>query len=128
MDRESFAKWAFLVGIVAALVIGLLAQPLGEYFVYFMLALFVLGLAVGFLNLSERNFLLFIVASIALLIIRLDAVGGLSILINTATLRTIQTSFSTFITGAVIVVSIKAILATSNTPSKKTIMKTIKKM
>ena len=64
-------KWAFIVGLVIAVVGGL---GFGQSWFGWVLA--VLGLIVGFLNVSEREVHGFLLAAIAL-IVAANAIGGL---------------------------------------------------
>ena len=61
---SKIGQWAFIVGIVLAVLVGLVPQNLQGLVT---LVLVVLGLVVGFLNVSEKEATPFLVASIALL-------------------------------------------------------------
>ncbi len=66
---EEVGKWSFIIGIIIAIVAGLLpniqAQP------WVMWVLVVLGLIVGFLNITDKETTSFLIAAIALM-----TVGG----------------------------------------------------
>lgn len=52
---EKYGEWAFLMGVILAVVIGLFSGQLGENVVYVYAALLVLGFVVGFLNIEEKR-------------------------------------------------------------------------
>jgi hypothetical protein len=57
--------WAFILGLVIAVVAGI-AWPANQIFI---IILMVLGLIVGFLNITAKEILLFLVATIALVVV-----------------------------------------------------------
>jgi len=113
MDSKFIGRWAFIIGLAFAVI----ASFLTEYETTVPLVLFVLGLVVGFLNISEKNSNKFLLATIVLLIggiASMSAVamsGIVGVLINylTAILR----SFVAFVGAAALVVAIKVIFETS---------------
>jgi hypothetical protein len=63
--------WAFIVGLVIAVVVGILAA-LGmatAIMPAIIIVLIILGLIVGFLNITAKEILLFLVATIALIVV-----------------------------------------------------------
>lgn len=94
-------KWAFIVGMVVAVVGG---AGFGQSWFGWLLA--VLGLVVGFLNVSDRESFKFLLASIAL-IVAANAVGGLPYVGGYAT--AIIANLITFMSAAVLVVAIKSL-------------------
>lgn len=69
--KENFApkygEWAFLLGVVLALIVGAFSAQLGWASVYLLGLLSFFGLVVGFMNISEKETVAFLVATIALL-------------------------------------------------------------
>lgn len=62
-----YGEWAFLFGVVLALIVGLFSTQLGWAAVYIIGLLALLGLVVGFMNIPEKETVSFLVATIALL-------------------------------------------------------------
>lgn len=70
MAKNQVGKWAFLIGVVLAVITGIgagLAQAWGTN-AWLMLLLVVLGLVVGFVNITAKEVQGFLVAAIALLV------------------------------------------------------------
>lgn len=96
-------RWAFLGGIVLAILAGFVAVP------YLVVLLFVLGLIVGFLNIKEKESTRFLVAVIVLLLV---GVASLELGKLTPVITPILQSFIAFVSAAGLVVAIKQVLAT----------------
>ncbi|MEM4166065.1 MAG: hypothetical protein QW153_03760 [Candidatus Bilamarchaeaceae archaeon] len=62
-----YGEWAFLLGVVLALIVGLFSTELSFAAVYILGVLALLGLIVGFMNIPEKETVSFLVATIALL-------------------------------------------------------------
>lgn len=109
MSNELIGKWAFLIGLIIAMIAGLID---GVYTIpYLALILVILGVIVGFLNIHEKNVIKLLVAIIALM-----GVGSMTVLAIPAVniyLDAILKNFVAFVGAAALVVSIKAILETS---------------
>lgn len=108
-NLEIIGKWAFIIGLILAIIAGLIQ---GIYEIpSLMLILVILGLIVGFLNISEKNTIKLLVAIIALM-----GIGGLTIsvipVINTY-LEAMLTNILVFASGAGLVIAIKAIIETT---------------
>ncbi|MCK5449964.1 hypothetical protein KAI32_03800 [Candidatus Pacearchaeota archaeon] len=61
--------YAFLVGVVLAVIIGLFNQSLESAGVLFYSALVIIGLIVGFMNVGDKNSSTFLLASLSLVIV-----------------------------------------------------------
>ncbi len=110
MNIKFVGKWAFLIGLV----IAVLASFLTGYATTIALTLFILGLVVGFLNISEKDSNKFLVANIALLTGGIASITAISIIgVVSSYLNTILGSFVAFVSAAALVVAIKAIFETS---------------
>lgn len=99
-------KWAFVVGLVLAVLAGLVTSlnvPLTVY------VLAVLGIVVGFLNVTEKETVPFLVATIALMLTS----TSLAVL-GVATLTAIFTNVAVFAAPAALVVAIKAVYSTAS--------------
>jgi hypothetical protein len=104
--------WAFIVGLVIAIVVGILAA-LGMATVIMpaiIIVLIILGLIVGFLNITAKEIVLFLVATIALIV-----VGGVFAPLRTfgigAILDDILALVATLMAPAAVVAAIKALWA-----------------
>lgn len=112
MELDVIGKWAFIVGLVVAILAALVTNVLQASTV--LLILFILGLVVGLLNIDKKNTTGFLVAVIALL-----AVGSLAALSVGALatpiryLESMLNNFIAFVAAAALVVSLKAVIVTS---------------
>ncbi len=102
-------SWAFIVGILLAIIAGVIVYPTG----WVILLLGLLGLIVGFMNITTKEATPFLVAAIALVAsaasfnLVLETVGGTA----AAALQTILGNIAVFVAPAAIVVALKAIFA-----------------
>lgn len=97
-------KWAFIVGLV----IAVLAAFLGDMtWIYWLLP--ILGVVVGFLNITEAESRAFLIAGIALL---LSASSVQSLPLGVVLAR-IMGNLLVFIAPAVVVVALKSLLETA---------------
>jgi len=102
-------KWAFLVGLVVAVI----ASFLTGYETAVALVLFLLGLLVGFLNISEKDSNKFLLGTIALLTGGIASMSAISMMgVVTTYLGTILASFVAFVSAAALVVAIKVVFET----------------
>ena len=106
MDLEMIGRWAFLIGVILAIVLGLLGDviPMGG------LILVVLGLIVGFLNVSGRETTSFLVAAIALLVVAgsssLEVIPVIGVY-----MKSIVMTLAAFTAPVALVVAIKAVIS-----------------
>ena len=96
-------KWTFIVGLVIAV-----AGGVGFEQSWFGWVLAVLGLIVGFLNISDKESQAFLLAAIAL-IVAANAVGAIPYIGEHAT--RIIANLVLFLGGAVLVVAVKSLFA-----------------
>lgn len=104
-------KWAFVVGIVIAVIAGILLKDTTSIAVVLVLA--ILGLAVGFLNVSAKETSAFLLAGIALVI---GASSALTIIPAFGQalkpyLTGILTNVVIFVVPGVLVVALKSIFS-----------------
>jgi len=104
--------WAFILGLVIAVVFGIMAalgMAMGAM-PAIIIVLIILGLVVGFLNITAKEILLFLVATIALIV-----VGGvfapLKVLAIGNMLDSILALVATLMAPAAVVAAIKALWA-----------------
>lgn len=95
-------RWSFLVGLALSVLAGL-----GGVVPSLVTILFVLGIVVGFLNISERESTDFLVAVIALLVI---GVAGLQLGGLTKAVVGILNNVISFVSAAGLIVAIKQVL------------------
>lgn len=73
MDQK-YGSWAFIIGVVIAIIAGLLGTGIfGGFSMYLPLVFVILGIVIGLLNISDKEITTFLVAVIALL-----AAGGVN--------------------------------------------------
>src|SRR4030043_2167704 len=102
--------WAFIIGLIIAIVVGIMAA-LGMATAFMpavIIVLIILGLIIGFLNITAKEIVLFLVATIALIVVGgvfapLTALGIGKILDN------ILSYVATLMAPAAIVAAIKAL-------------------
>ncbi len=106
MDLEQIGKWAFLVGLVVCLFTGFFAVPM------IALVLFVLGLVVGFLNITTKETEKFLIATVALVIMGVASIQTLSILGTSISgaINTMLASFIAFVGASALVLAVKAVI------------------
>jgi hypothetical protein len=101
---DKVGRWAFIVGLVIAVLAAFLS------FSWFGLVLMVLGLIVGFLNVSSSESQGFLIAAIGLTI-SASAVQALPLVGDLVT--NIMAGIVAFVTPAILVVAVKVLLATA---------------
>jgi hypothetical protein len=107
MDNSSIGSWAFILGVVIAIISGLAAGALAGYMQYIAVILVILGLVVGFLNIGAKEVTDFLIASIAL--IAIGAANLVTIPLIGGYLASMVLYIAAFVAPAALVVSLKAI-------------------
>ena len=98
-------KAAFVIGLVIAVIAGVFGASTG----WLPLALVILGLIVGFLNITEEEANNFLIAAIALILVGTIG-GGLSTIPTIGEyLAAIVANIAVFVVPAALVVSLKAV-------------------
>jgi len=111
---KNLGKWAFLIGVLVSILSAFTTNLIATSTT--VIALFVLGLAVGFLNIDRKNSTTFLMGALVLLVL---GVGGISALSEVRLLGiydyliTMLGSFVAFVGAAALIVAIKAILDTN---------------
>lgn len=103
-------SWAFIIGVIVALIVGIFSA--GTANAVTTSVLIVLGLIVGFLNVTGRETTPFLLAAVSLVIV--SSLGGSKLgMIPTigATLEGTLGALMTFVIPATIIVALKAIWA-----------------
>ena len=105
MNREKIGKWAFIIGLVIAVIAGLFFQPGWAIWV-----LAILGVIVGFLNVTTEETRGFLLASIAL---TFSATALNTIPIIGTALSYVLPFVVAFVAGGMIVVALKELFQTA---------------
>ena len=106
MGLETVGRYSFIVGVLLAIVTAFLGA---EYSEAVAIILVILGIIIGFLNITEKEVYNFLIAAIALLLTgaagldRLPAVGQY--------IGPILTNISTLVAPAAVIVALKAVYA-----------------
>ena len=116
MDLAKIGAWAFLLGIVIAVLAGIAGAFMNMTSALVPAILVLLGIIIGFLNVTEKETREFLIASVAIVIV--SALGGASFLALDAGIVGLGTMIN-FILGnimalvipAVIIVAMKQIIA-----------------
>ena len=103
--KKGWGEWAFVLGLLLAKVAGLMTEWLSPGTVG--LALVVLGLIVGLLNVQKKETVNFLVAAIALMLTGLAQVDQLPLV--GIYLDSILANIVVFVAPAVLIVSLKTI-------------------
>lgn len=108
MDTATVGHWAFIIGVILAVLAAFVNIP------SVLTILFVLGLIVGFLNVTEKESTPFLIAVIALLVmgIGLSQLGNLGVAPLAGTVEVILGNFLSFVSAAALVVAVKQLLVT----------------
>ena len=110
--EEKWGEWAFLIGIGISLIIGLASSAFGAYLALVYGILGLLGLIVGFLNISEKETNSFLLAGIALLSISapFNSFRDLPVLGTfVPAVQGVVTALGVFVAPAILLVALKAI-------------------
>ncbi len=102
MDLVKIGHWAFVLGLIIALIAGI-----GGEVPYILVIMTILGLIVGLLNVTEKESTPFLVAIIALLMI---SMAGLQLGRFTPTVIAMVNNIIAFLSIAGLVVALKQVL------------------
>jgi len=98
--RNLLGSWAFLLGVILAVILGVL----GNFGAVWTIVLVIIGLLVGLLNITEKEVMPFLVSGIILIIA--SALGG-SVFYDVQSLGNILDALLLIFIPAVIIVAIK---------------------
>ena len=102
--KNLIGAWAFLIGVVLAIVLGLFNTALGANSTYILWILVVLGILVGLLNVTSKESSKFLLASLALVIVSYMGQGVLSIIPQ---IGSILSAFLVLFVPATIIVALR---------------------
>jgi len=107
--------YAFLVGVVLAVIFGIFNSSLDDAGGLFYSTLVIIGLIVGFMNISDRDSNTFLIASLSLVIVGALGMEPLKYIAGTnyvvGTLRNVLGSLLMLFVPATIVVALKTVFA-----------------
>lgn len=116
MVSQKVGGWAFILGVVIAIVAGFAAALAAWTSGYVLLLLVILGVVVGFLNIEDKQVMGFLVAAIALMavgtanLVSIDmAVPMLGTLI-----QSVVQNIAAFVAPAALVVALKEVYNIAN--------------
>ena len=113
-NNQGSSSWAFIVGIIIALILGLVGSVMGDAASGWLLSLLiVLGLIVGFTNVAGKESKDFLLAAVALVIIAFAGSGLVSVNFIGTYLQGIFEGLLALIVPAGIVIALKDIWAIS---------------
>lgn len=107
MDQK-IGSWAFIIGVVLAILIGLLgATTFGSFAQWLPVVFIILGFVIGFLNISDKETTAFLVAVIALLVA--GGINWVSIPTIGVYLENIFGYIASLLAPAAVIVGLKAV-------------------
>ena len=110
-NLDVLGKWAFIIGLVIAVLAAFIGSSISASTV--LLILFILGLIVGYLNITEKQLVKFLIATIALLLLGIGSISALSVVGNVSGyLNTILANIISFVSASALVVALKTIYET----------------
>ena len=111
MNTAKIGEYAYIVSVVIAVLAGLAAPWVASQWVIVLLV--VLGVIVGFLNVSEKETTPFLIASIALIVASTAAFATIDTVLSPlgTIIDSIVKNIAVFVAPAAIIISVKAIAA-----------------
>ena len=109
MDMTKIGRWAFIAGLVISIIAGILpyfGMTIGEIGIA---ALVVLGIVVGFLNVTNKEVQPFLLGTIALILVGIALNSVL-----TGTIKDVLSAFVAFVAGAALIVALKEVYAVTS--------------
>jgi len=109
---EKIGEYAFLVGLALAIILGFIplvgVQLAAEFAPWIALVLLVIGLLVGFLNVGDKEISGFLMAAIALMLVKSVSVGLIegSIPVLGEVIGAIVGNIATFVAPAALIVAL----------------------
>jgi Na+/H+ antiporter NhaB len=105
--EAKYGSWAFIVGVVLAIILGLFSTFISAYTEAITYIVIILGLIVGFLNMSHKEATNFLISAITLLAV---GTAGLEILPVVGTyVGSVLTKIIAFVAPAAVIIALKAV-------------------
>ncbi len=115
MVSQRIGGWAFILGVVIAIIAGLAAGALDVVTAgYVTLVLVILGLIVGFLNIGDKDVTGFLIAAIALMAVgtaNLSAIPYIGVFLSAMVMN-----IAAFVAPAALVVALKEVYNLARSP------------
>ena len=117
-DLQTIGIYAFIVGVILAIVAGVAGGAIVEYIGAITLLLVVLGLIVGFLNIKDKMVFNFLIAAIALMVVGSANLTTIDTIITPlgTILQAVINFITIFVAPAALVVALKAIYSMAKGP------------
>ena len=116
MPYEKIGAWAFILGVLIAVVAGLASAALTTMQAgYITLALVVLGLVVGFLNIGDKEINDFLIAAIAVVLLGTANLTAIPVIGTYLALMVLNVA--AFVAPAALVVALKAFYNLASKPA-----------
>ncbi len=117
MSYEKLGGWAFILGVVIAIIAGLASGALDAISAgYVTLALVVLGLIVGFLNIGDKEVNNFLIAAIAVVLLGTANLAVIPLI--GIYLASMVLNVAAFVAPAALVVALKSVYNLSSKSSQ----------
>jgi len=108
MPYEKVGEWAFILGVLIAVIAGVASGALNAVEAgYVTLALVILGLIVGFLNIGDKEIKDFLIAAVAVVLIGTANLTAIPVVGMYLALMVLN--ISAFVAPAALVVALKAV-------------------
>ena len=104
---KDMGQWAFMLGVILAILAGLVQPMVAQYEGVIAMLLVVLGVLVGLMNVSGKEVNSFLIAAIALL--AAESPGIDTLLWVGPLIGPILTNISAFVAPAAVIVALKAV-------------------
>ena len=101
--KEMIGKWAFIIGLVVSVIAGIVS--IGTTGLTWLV---VLGIVVGFLNVTNKEVTGFLIATIALMMV---GSVGLSLPAIGSFVTSMLSAFTAFVAGAALIVAVKEVFS-----------------
>lgn len=111
MVSQKVGGWAFILGVVIAILAGLASTFAAMYSGYVLLVLVILGLIVGFLNIKDKEVVNFLIAAIALMAVGTANLVSINLaipLLGSLVMSIVQ-NVAAFVAPAALVVALKEV-------------------
>ena len=102
-----YGNWAFMIGVVLAIILGLFGAYIPAYVETITYIMVILGLIVGFYNITQKEAINFLIAAIALLAV--GAAGLETLPVIGPYIGGILTQIAVFVAPAAVLVALKAV-------------------
>lgn len=108
---KTVGVWAFIIGVILAIIVGVLTSSMSAYMGLISTIMIVLGLIVGILNITDKEITSFVIAAIGLAIGSITIANLGPVLGGTIgeMVRTAFTVFGVFVAGAVFIPALKTV-------------------